>query len=76
MIAWVSRQGGVVIQATRDLTVKTVQKAADLAMQAGSMLYTVDGNQLRDLGHGNQTVLFYRGLAARAQSKKVSTLGI
>jgi len=35
IIAWVSRQGGVVIQATRDFTVKTVQKAADLAMQAG-----------------------------------------
>jgi transposase-like protein len=30
----------VVIQATRDFTVKTVQKAADLAMQAGSKLYT------------------------------------
>ena len=40
MIAWVSRQGGVVIHATRDFTVKTVQKAADLAMQAGSMLST------------------------------------
>ena len=40
IIAWVSRQGGVVIQATRDFTVKTVQKAADLAMQAGTRLYT------------------------------------
>ena len=40
MIAWVSRQGGVVIHATRDFTVKTVQKAADLAMQAGRRLYT------------------------------------
>jgi len=40
IIAWVSRQGGVVIQATRDFTVKTVQKAADIAMQAGSRLYT------------------------------------
>ena len=40
ILAWVSRQGGVVIHATRDLTVKTVQKAADLAMQAGSRLYT------------------------------------
>ena len=29
IIAWVSRQGGVVIHATRDFTVKTVQKAAD-----------------------------------------------
>src|SRR5262249_16459805 len=40
IIAWVSRQGAVVIQATRDFTVKTVQKAADLAVQAGSRLYT------------------------------------
>jgi hypothetical protein len=36
--AWVSRQGGVVIHATRDCTVKTVQKAADMAMQAGRRL--------------------------------------
>src|SRR5262249_15765336 len=40
IIAWVSRQGAVVIQATRDFTVKTVQKAADLAVHAGSRLYT------------------------------------
>jgi transposase-like protein len=40
IMAWVSRQGAVVIQATRDFTVKTVQKAADLAVQAGSRLYT------------------------------------
>jgi hypothetical protein len=40
IIAWVSRWGGVVIQPTRDFTVKTVQKAADLAMQTGSRLYT------------------------------------
>jgi hypothetical protein len=38
IIAWVSRQGAVVIQATRDFTIKTVQKAADLAVQAGSRL--------------------------------------
>jgi transposase-like protein len=36
IIAWISRQGGVVLQVTRDFTVKTVQKAADLAVQAGS----------------------------------------
>src|SRR5262245_22192458 len=35
LIAWVSRQGAVVIQATRDCTVQTVQKAAELAVQAG-----------------------------------------
>ena len=40
IIAWVSRQGAVVIQATRDFTVKTVQKAADLAVHTGSRLYT------------------------------------
>ena len=40
IIAWVSRQGTVVIQATKDFTVKTVQKAANLAVQAGSRLYT------------------------------------
>ena len=40
IIAWVSRQGAVVIQAIRDCTVQTVQKAADLAVQAGSRLYT------------------------------------
>src|SRR5467141_423486 len=33
IIAWVSRQGAVVIQATKDFTVQTVQKAADLAVQ-------------------------------------------
>jgi transposase-like protein len=40
MIAWVSRQGTVVMQAVRDFTVSTVQKAADLAVQKGSRLYT------------------------------------
>jgi hypothetical protein len=40
IIAWVSRQGAVVIHATRDCTVKTVQKAADLAVHAGSRLST------------------------------------
>ena len=35
------------IHATRDLTVKTVQKAADLAMHAGSMLYTDSASSYR-----------------------------
>jgi transposase-like protein len=47
IIAWISRQGGVVIQATRDFTVKTVQKAADLAVQAGSRLYTDSASSYR-----------------------------
>jgi transposase len=40
IIAWVSRQGAVVIRATRDFTVKTVQKAANIAVRAGSRLCT------------------------------------
>ena len=49
IIAWVSRQGAVVIHATRDCTVKTVQKAADLAVQAGSRLYTDSASSYRAL---------------------------
>jgi len=47
IIAWVSRQGAVVIQATKDFTVKTVQKAADLAVQAGSRIYTDSASSYR-----------------------------
>ena len=49
IIAWVSRQGAVVIHATRDFTVKTVQKAADLAVHAGSRLYTDSASSYRAL---------------------------
>ena len=49
IIAWVSRQGAVVIQATRDFTVQTVQKAADLAVQTGSRLYTDSASSYRAL---------------------------
>ena len=47
IIAWVSRQGAVVIHATRDFTVKTAQKAADLAVQKGSRLYTDSASSYR-----------------------------
>src|SRR5215475_4221172 len=49
IIARISRQGGVIVQATRDFTVKTVQKAADLAIQAGSRLYTDSASSYRAL---------------------------
>jgi transposase-like protein len=49
IIAWVSRQGPVVVQAVRDFTVTTVQKAADLAVQTGSRLYTDSANSYRAL---------------------------
>jgi transposase len=49
IIAWVSRQGSVVVQAARDFTVKTVQKAADIAVQAGSRLYTDSASSYRAL---------------------------
>jgi hypothetical protein len=35
------------VQATRDFTVQTVQKAANLAMRAGSRLYTDSANSYR-----------------------------
>jgi len=47
IIAWVSRQGAVVVHATKDFTVKTVQKAANLAVQAGSRLYTDSASSYR-----------------------------
>jgi transposase-like protein len=49
IIAWVNRQGSVVLQAVRDFTVSTVQKAADLAVQAGSRLYTDSASSYRAL---------------------------
>jgi transposase len=57
IIAWVSRQGAVVLHATKDFTVKTVQKAADLAMHAGSRLYTDSASSYRALkGYGHAYV--------------------
>jgi ISXO2-like transposase domain len=47
IIAWVSRQGTVVIQATRDCTVKTVQKAAAIAVRTGRRLYTDSASSYR-----------------------------
>ena len=49
IIAWVSRQGAVVLHATRDFTVKTVQKAADIAVKTGSRLYTDSASSYRAL---------------------------
>jgi transposase-like protein len=49
IIAWVSRQGAVVLQATRDFTVKTVQQAANFAVQVGSRLYTDSASSYRAL---------------------------
>jgi hypothetical protein len=49
IIAWISRQGGVVVQATRDFIVKTVQKAADIALQRGSRLLTDSASSYRAL---------------------------
>jgi len=49
IIAWVSRQGAVVIQATKDFTVQTVQKAAKIAMRTGSRLYTDSASSYRAL---------------------------
>jgi transposase-like protein len=49
IIAWVSRQGPVVVQAVKDFTVSTVQKAADLTIEAGSRLHTDSASSYRAL---------------------------
>src|SRR5262245_61996755 len=49
IIAWVSRQGAVVLQATRDFTVMTVQKAAEITVRTGSRLYTDSASSYRAL---------------------------
>ena len=49
IIAWVNRQGPVVVQAVRDFTVTTVHKATDLAVQTGSRLYTDSASSYRAL---------------------------
>src|SRR4030095_15348966 len=43
------RRGAVVRHATRDFTVQPVQKAADIAVQAGSRLYTDSASSYRAL---------------------------
>src|SRR5499426_316819 len=47
IIAWVSRQGAVVLHATKDFTVQTVQKAAEIAVRTGSRLYTDSASSSR-----------------------------
>ena len=62
IIAWVSRQGSVVIQATRDCTVKTVQKAADLAVASHPhMLRHACGYALADQGADTRLIQDYLG---------------
>lgn len=40
IIAWVSRTGYTVLQVVRDFTIETVQKAANIAVKTGSVIYT------------------------------------
>jgi hypothetical protein len=49
MIAWVSRQGAVVVHAVKDFPGKAVQKAVDLAVQVGSQLSTDAASSSRAL---------------------------
>ena len=68
IIAWVSRQGPVVVQAVRDVTVKTGQRAADLAVQAGSRLYTDSAGSYRALqGYGHEFVHHTQKESARGE---------
>ena len=57
MIAWASRQGAVIIQATRDCTVQTGPKAANVAGQAGRRLSTDSARSYQALqGYGHAFV--------------------
>ena len=49
MIAWVSRRGSVVVQVVKGFTVKTVRKAADLAVLTGSRLSADSASRYRAL---------------------------
>jgi hypothetical protein len=49
LIAWVSWQDAVVVQAVQDFTGKPVLEAADLAVQAGSQLSTDSASSYRAL---------------------------
>jgi transposase-like protein len=40
IIAWISRTGYTVLQVVRDFTIETVQKAANIAVKTGSVIYT------------------------------------
>jgi transposase len=57
ILAWVSRQGTVIVQGARDFTVQTVQKAADIAVKTGSRLYTDSASSYRALkGYAHDVV--------------------
>ena len=49
IIAWISRQGAVIVQGARDFTVHTGQKAADIAVKTGSRLSTDSASSSRAL---------------------------
>ena len=49
IIAWISRQGAIVLHATKDFTIQTVQRAANVAVRPGSRLYTDSASSYRAL---------------------------
>jgi transposase-like protein len=68
IIAWVSRQGSVVVQAVKDFTIATVQQAADVAVHAGSRLYTDSASSYRALkGYAHDFVNHTRKEYARGE---------
>jgi len=68
IIAWVSRQGAVILQATKDFTVQTVQRAANIAVQVGSRLYTDSASSYRAVqGYRHEFVNHTRKEYARGE---------
>lgn len=71
IIVWISRQGQVVVHATRDFTVKTVQKAANIAVKTGSRLYTDSAGSYRALkGYAHDFVNYTKREYARGDVRE------
>src|SRR5262249_60726278 len=68
IIAWVSRQGAVILQTTKDFTVQTVQRAANIAVHVGSRLYTDSASSYRAVqGYRHEFVNHTRKEYARGE---------
>src|SRR5262245_58177364 len=77
IIAWISRQGAVVLHTTKDFTIQTVQKAANVAVQAGSRLYTDSARSYQALkGYWHEFVNHTKKEGIRAWGRARESRGV
>jgi transposase-like protein len=68
IIAWGSRTGYTVLQVVRDFTIETVQKAANIAVKTGSVIYTDSAKSYAALkGYIHDSVNHSKGEYARGE---------